>query len=68
MMLFDFEKLRVWQKGKVFVNKIYRITVNFPKEERFGLSQHMRRRGISILSNIAEGTSRFSKTDQRRFI
>lgn len=67
-MAFSFEKLDVWQRTRDFLKKIYKITVLFPKEEQFGLSQHIRKSAVSTLSNIAEATSRFSDIDFKRFI
>ena len=66
--MFSFEKLEVWQRTRDFLKRIYNVTVNFPKEEQFGLSQHIRKSSISILSNIAEATSRFGDVDFKRFI
>lgn len=66
--MYSFEKLEVWQKARKFVNEVYKITSTFPKEEQFGLTQHIRKSAISILSNIAEATSRLGKTDFRRFL
>ncbi len=66
--MFSFEKLEVWQRTRDFLKRIYKVTVNFPKEEQFGLSQHVRKSAISILSNIAEATSRFGDVDFKRFI
>jgi len=66
--MFGFEKLEVWQKTRKFTNKIYKVTSNYPKQKRFGLIQHTRKSAISILSNIAEATSRFGKADFQRFI
>jgi len=66
--MFNFEKLEVWQRTREFVNRIYKITSDFPTKEQFGLTQHIRRSATSILSNIAEGTSRFSKEDFKRFL
>jgi four helix bundle protein len=64
---FPFEKLIVWQKSKELVKHIYRITSSFPSNEQFGLCAQMNRASISVISNIAEGTSRTSSKDQRRF-
>ena len=66
--MFSFERLDVWQKTRVFLKEIYKITSLFPKEEQFGLAQHIRKSAISVLSNIAEATSRFGKIDFKRFI
>src|SRR5438094_10151782 len=66
--MFNFEKLGVWQKEIAFADFIYSKTRKFPNEERFGLTSQMRRAAVSISSNIAEGSSRFSKTDFARFI
>jgi four helix bundle protein len=66
--MFNFEKLDVWQKAIDFVDLIYNETRNFPADERFGLTNQMRRAAVSISSNIAEGTSRMSQADFARFI
>jgi four helix bundle protein len=66
--MFNFEKLDVWQKAIDLADLVYRHTRNFPADERFGLTNQMRRAAVSISSNIAEGTSRMSQTDFGRFI
>ena len=66
--MFNFEKLDVWQKAINFADLVYNYTRNFPADERFGLTNQMRRAAVSISSNIAEGTSRMSQTDFRRFV
>ena len=66
--MFNFEKLDVWQKAIDFADFVYKHTRNFPTDERFGLTNQMRRAAVSISSNIAEGTSRMSQTDFARFI
>src|SRR5262249_7764095 len=66
--MFNFEKLDVWQKAIVFADSIFSSTRTFPAEERFGLANQMRRAAVSISSNIAEGSSRWSDTDFGRFI
>jgi len=63
-----FEKLEVWQKAFAFANSIYEVTRTFPKSETFGLISQMRRAGVSIAANIAEGASRSSRVDQARFV
>jgi four helix bundle protein len=66
--MFNFEKLDVWQKAVVFADSIYLKTRAFPADERFGLTNQMRRAGISVSSNIAEGSSRSSQMDFARFV
>ena len=66
--MFNYEKLTVWQKSIVLADLPYRLTQRFPAEERFGLCSQMRRAAVSISSNLAEGCSRGSRVDFRRFI
>src|SRR2546422_11340243 len=66
--MFHFEKLDVWQKAIDFADLVYRITKAFPTDERFGLTNQMRRAAVSISSNIAEGSSRSSHFDYARFV
>ncbi len=66
--MFNFEKLDVWQKAIDFADLVYKLTRQFPDEERFGLTNQMRRAAVSISSNIAEGSSRSSKSDFARFV
>lgn len=46
----------------------FKLTEEFPKEEKFGLRIQITRAGVSIPSNIAEGSSRSSEKDYARFI
>jgi len=48
----------VWQKAYQLCVEIYRITRSFPKDEQYGLTSQIRRSGVSIPSNIAEGYGR----------
>jgi len=64
---FSFEKLSVWQKSRELVKEIYKTTKLYPESERFGLISQMQRAIISVMSNIAEGSSRKSKKDQANF-
>lgn len=66
--MFNFEKLDVWQKAIGFVDLIYTDTRGSPADERFGLTNQMRRAAVSVSSNLAEGTSRRSKNDFARFV
>ena len=57
-MLKNYKELKVWQKAYQLCLRIYEITKNFPKEERYGLVSQIRRSAISVPSNIAEGYGR----------
>lgn len=63
----SFEELDVWKKGRELVSGVYRITKDFPSEEKYGLVSQMRRSAVSVPSNIAEGFGRRSKLDKMRF-
>ena len=67
MKEYAFEKLEVWHNARALVKQIYGITNKFPSEEKYGLSSQLRRAGISIASNLAEGSARQSLNDQARF-
>ena len=66
--MFNFERLDCWQHAIEVADSIYDLTGNFPVEERFGLTNQMRRAAVSISSNIAEGSSRASRADYARFV
>lgn len=65
---FRFEKLEVWSDAREFVSLVYKITADFPAKERFGLVDQIRRAAVSIALNIAEGSTRGSDPDFRRFL
>lgn len=67
MYTFSFERLEVWNKSRLLTKKIYELTMNFPDDERFGMTSQLRRAVISVCSNLAEGSSRKSKKDQAHF-
>ena len=62
------EKLDVWKLSVDFVTRIYKITQSFPSEEKFGLTNQMRRAAVSIPSNIAEGAARQSDKENIQFL
>ena len=64
---FSFEKLNVWIDSKNLVKLIYLVTKEFPDEEKFGLTNQIRRASVSVCSNLAEGTSRISNKDKAHF-
>ena len=60
-----FRDLIVWQKAMDLVVKIYKVTNDFPDEEKYGLVSQLRRAGVSVTSNIAEG---FGRNSNKTFI
>ncbi|MDQ5927961.1 MAG: hypothetical protein QG633_399 [Patescibacteria group bacterium] len=60
--------LIVWQKSVELTLAIYKLTKNFPPDERYGLISQMRRASISIASNIAEGRYRGTRKDYVNFL
>ena len=67
MLELQHKKLDVWKLSKTLIKEIYKLTATYPKEKLFGLTNQMRRASVSITSNIAEGASRKSKTERKRF-
>ena len=67
MLKLNHKNLEFWKRGIELISQIYSITENFAKKEMIGLSNQMRRASISIASNIAEGASRKSCLERKRF-
>ena len=67
MYKFSFEKLTAWQKSRLLTINIYKITKTFPDEERYGLTNQLRRAMISVCSNLAEGSARNHSKEQTQF-
>lgn len=65
---YKFEKLRVYQNAMLLVQEIYKLIKTLPKEERYGLSDQLRRSSISIVLNIAEGTGGLGDTEFKSFL
>ncbi len=64
--MFDFEKLDVYQKAKAFNKEVFKFIRTSKTIDSVSKNQ-LRRASLSIVLNIAEGTSRFSKADKRNF-
>lgn len=63
----DFKKQKVWQKSHELTLEIYKVTIDFPRDELYGLISQMRRSCASVPANIAEGCGRNSDADFSRF-
>ncbi|MCH7917245.1 MAG: four helix bundle protein [Planctomycetes bacterium] len=62
------KKLAVWQGAVHLATQLYKQTESFPDSEKFGLVSQLRRAGVSVPSNIAEGAARNSDRDFLRFL
>ncbi len=63
-----YEELIVWQKAHQMVLQIYKFTLSFPDNEKYGLVSQIRRAAVSVPANIAEGYKRRTKPDKRRLM
>ena len=58
----NYKNLKIWNLGIEIVDDVFKITDNFPKDEKFGLISQINRCSVSTPSNIAEGSSRTDKS------
>jgi len=65
---FKFFDLRVYKEAKLLVREVYSLLDKFPKVETFALSDQLRRAVVSVPSNIAEGSGRYSIREKIHFI
>ena len=61
-------KLDVWRKSIDFVTILYKTTSGFPNNESYGIVSQLRRAGVSISANIAEGAARSGKREFIHFL
>ena len=64
----QFKELEIWKRSRKFCSEIYQVTSRFPSDEKFGLTNQLKRAAVSVPSNIAEGSSRNSNKDFSRFL
>lgn len=64
----NYKDLNVWVKSHAITLRIYSLTKGFPKEERYSLTNQVRRCASSIPANIAEGCGKNSNKDFGRFL
>ena len=60
----DFRKLIVWQRAQEMCVRVYRITADYPPEERYGLTAQVRDAAVSVGANLAEGAKRRTSGDK----
>lgn len=66
--MYKFEKLLVWQKAMSAAAKIYSLQASMPRHEQYGLRSQLRRAGISVSLNIAEGAANNNDKEFRRYL
>ena len=66
--LFSFEGLKVWQEARLLTKLVYQLTLRLPDYEKYALGNQIRRAMISVTSNIAEGSARFSYKEKIHFL
>ncbi len=64
----NFRSLNIWNDGITLVTEVYRLASLLPDEEKFGLKNQICRAAVSVPSNIAEGASRNSEIEYKRFL
>ena len=68
MLQLSHKKLDLYKITLILIKEIYIITKEFPDAEKFGLITQLRRASVSVCSNIAEGSSRKTDAEKRRFL
>ena len=64
----SYRDLAVWRRSIDFAEAIYKVTADFPRDERYGLISQLRRASVSVPSNIAEGYGRNSPKSFQHFL
>jgi four helix bundle protein len=64
----NFKEILGWKKAMEMAEEVYKVTKNFPSEERYGLTSQIRRCAVSVSSNIAEGAGRKSHKEFIQFL
>jgi four helix bundle protein len=62
----DFRKLIVWQRAQDMCVRVYKVTAEYPPEERYGLTAQVRDAPVSVGANLAEGSKRSTPADKSR--
>jgi four helix bundle protein len=62
----NFRNLKVWQKSHQLALSIYQVTIDFPRDELFGLRNSLRKTSVEIPAYISEGCGKSSDTEFRQ--
>jgi len=66
--MFKFETFDVWKRAIDFANEIFEFADRLPQQYQFSLGEQLRRAGLSIATNLAEGSGRDNPKEERYFI
>jgi len=64
----NFQDLKIWQRAMEIAEETYKLSAEFPNEEKYGLTSQIRRSAISIPSNISEGAGRNTNGEFKNFL
>lgn len=64
----NLKELKVWQRAIEISTEVYKLTADFPSEEKYGITSQLRRSSISVPSNITEGAGRNSNKEFIHFL
>jgi four helix bundle protein len=67
MLNLSHKNLEVYKIAVMLTKEVYKVTKTFPKEELYILVAQVRRAAISVCSKLAEGASRVSRKEKKRF-
>jgi four helix bundle protein len=62
-----YRRLTAWQRCHALTLSVYRVTADFPRDERFGITDQLRRAAVSACANLAEGCARKGPRELARF-
>lgn len=68
MKIYSFEKIECWQSARQLAAWVFKNTIDYSTEEKYGKVSQMRRASVSIALNIAEGSSRISIKSNHIFV
>jgi four helix bundle protein len=67
-MPYKFEQLEVWKLSLEYIDLVYKVAENLPRNEDYNLRSQITRAATSIALNIAEGSQGQSDAEQARFL